>query len=836
MSTLTELSIIPLISLILYVFILVILMTSNKTKLSNAFSLYIIAMIIWSLGSFLMKTELPPSSTFWNRVLLIGLLPVPVLLLRFTYILAEYHKGKLILNIGYILTAFLVVLGLLGYVVKSAVYTDGNFDYEIAFGAYIFAVVGMFYSILAFTGIISKVRKDEISIKKVRLVIIGLFLVVIGAALNLSPELGKFQIDIIFNGINAVLITYSIYRNKFLEINLVVKKGLSFSLYNIVIFIVYVTSVIFSYQLLILWGVKDIFTIILFMSPVFLILEPFRRIVQRLTEHIFFRATTDRRVILREFSSLVNSALSLEKITGSLIDAIKNGIDSRQVTILLKNANKYKLANTTLKDIIKEELFFKFKHPIVTWFNSGNDLLLSTQINNHVIFKGLWNQEKHVINLLETEIVAPIKYLDELIGLIVISDRNDETPYIEDETYFLQTLINNAAAIIENAKTIENIKRQSITDELTKLYNHRYFHDVISELLINNKLETYCIAMIDIDQFKIYNDLYGHAEGDVALKRIALNISNNTAKDNILARYGGEEFVIFMPNINGEDALKAIEHIRKAVENEFLLSDELKEFLTVTIGVACYPNHGTTLEQIISKADESMFYGKQSGRNKAILYKDINSESRIFDDEVQEKIKAAYLSSIYALAATIDAKDHYTFGHSNNVSMLAAELAKEAKLEEKDIEIVRNAGLLHDIGKVGIPESVLSKPGFLTEEEMNVMKTHVVQSINIIKHIPNLLDTVPVIVSHHERFDGKGYPRGIKGESIPLLGRVICIADSFDAMTTDRPYRKGLSLEQSIDELKRNSGTQFDPQLVILFIEMIKDKKISSLNLENRIF
>lgn len=836
MNTLTELSIIPLISLVLYVFILVILLTSNKTKLSKSFSLYIIAMIVWTLGSFLMKTELPPSSTFWNRVLLIGMLSVPVLLLRFSYVLTKYHKGKVILNIGYILTIFLVILSLLGYVVKSATYIDGSFDYELGFGAYIFAVVGMFYSVLALTGIINTVRKDEISIMKVRLVIFGFSLVVVGAALNLSTEVGRYQIDIIFNGVNAILITYSIYRNKFLEINLVVKKGLSFSLYNVVIFIVYVTAVIFSYQLLIAWGIEDIYTVIIFMSPVFLVLEPIRRFVQRLTNHIFFRATTDRQIILREFSSLVNSALSLDKITGSLISAIEDGIDSKDVTILLKNANRYKLVNTTIQNQVEEEIFFKFNHPIVTWFNTGNSLLLKTQINSHVIFKGLWNEEKHIIKILKTELVAPIRYLDELIGIIVISGRNDETPYIEDESYFLQTLINNAAAIIENAKTIENIKKQSITDELTKLYNHRYFHDTAAKLASTKRIKTYSIAMIDIDQFKIYNDLYGHAEGDVALKRIALNISNNVPKNNLLGRYGGEEFIIFMPNTIGSDALKVIENIRKSIENEFLLSNEIKEFLTVTIGVACYPEHGSKFEEIISKADESMFYGKQSGRNKAILYQDINSKSRTFDTEVQEKIKAAYLSSIYALAATIDAKDHYTFGHSNNVSMLAAALAKEAKISEKDIEIVKNAGLLHDIGKVGIPESVLSKPGFLTEDEMDIMRTHVVQSINIIKHIPNLLDTVPVIVSHHERYDGKGYPRGIKGESIPLLGRVICIADSFDAMTTDRPYRKGLSLEQSIYELQKNAGKQFDPKLVIIFIGMIKDKKIGSLNLENRIF
>ena len=153
-------------------------------------------------------------------------------------------------------------------------------------------------------------------------------------------------------------------------------------------------------------------------------------------------------------------------------------------------------------------------------------------------------------------------------------------------------------------------------------------------------------------------------------------------------------------------------------------------------------------------SDEAMHYGKKMGRNKAIVYREDNSIDRTIDDEVNEKIRDAHVSSIYALAATIDAKDHYTYGHSSNVAALSAAIAKAANFEDADIEIVRSAGLLHDIGKVGIPEHILSKPGVLTDDEMEIMKSHVVQSINIIKHIPNLLETVPIIISHHERYDG----------------------------------------------------------------------------------
>lgn len=833
MITLTEITIIPLISLILYLFILVIILTSNKTKLSNAFSFYIVAMIIWSLGSFLMKTDMPPNSLFWDKVLLMGFVSVPVLLLRFSYIMSSTYEGKPIIYTGYVITIILMILSILGYFVISAEYSNGVFTYKLGYAAYIYAVFGMLYSMLALGNMVVKAKNNEINIRKVRLIIIGLSLVIIGAALNLNTDLGKYGIDILFNATNAILITYSIYRNKFLEINLVVKKGLSFSLYNITLFLVYTLAIILSYQLLLSWGITNLYTTIFFMAPVFIVLEPLRLLLKRVTTHIFFHSTVDRQIILKEFSTLVNSAMNLNVITGTLIESIKNGIDSKEISIMLKNATKFKLSDSTLKNVNFDELYLKFNHPIVNWFNNGNSLLLSSQIDNHVSFKGLWEQEKLAIKTLDTEIVAPIKYLDELIGMVIISGRNDENPYSEDETSFLQTIINNGAAIIENAKTVENIKKQSITDELTKLFNHRYFHDTVGKFISDRKYNTFSIAMIDIDQFKIYNDLYGHFAGDEALKKIADILSKNAYKEDLLVRYGGEEFVIFMPNIKGPIALKAIERIRRAVEDEFLLSEDIKEFLTVSIGVASYPKDGISLEEIISKSDKAMYFGKQSGRNKAILYHEEKTSNPI-NDAIQKQMKEAHLSSIYALAATIDAKDHYTYGHSNNVAILAAALAEESNFGEEEIEIVKSAGLLHDIGKVGIPESILSKVGFLDEDEMEVMRSHVIQSISIIKHIPNLLNTVPIIISHHERYDGNGYPRGIKGKNIPILGRVICIADSFDAMTTDRPYRRGLTLEQAIYELRKNASKQFDPALVETFVKMIETGKLETLSLENR--
>lgn len=826
---------IPFISTILYFFIYLIISTSNETKLSRTFKYYIIAMIIWSLGSFLMKADIAPNALFWNKyVLQTGYVFVPVSLLGFSYVLINKSNRNAVLITSIVMSFLLILLSFSGNVINRVDVTENGIDYGITWGAYVVAIINSLITILAFVTMIKAIRQNQVELKKVRLVLIGLSLVIIGGALNISPEVGKIGIDIILNAFSAVLITYSIYRNKFLEINLIVKRGLYFSIYNILLFILYATVVIAVYNFFTRLFEENIFVLLLIMSPIFMVLDPIRRLLERWTKKMFYGANQDRQIILNEFSSLVSQSFSLEQINNSLLHAIKEGIDSEHVSILLKNSTKYKLFDTTIEQIDFSIQNIPFHSPVVSWIDEQG-ILLNTEINNNVTFKRLWDEERRVLQRFKTEIIVPIKYLGEIIGLVIISAKTDDTPYIEEEIQFLKTILNNAAAIIENAKTIENLKTQSITDELTKLYNHRYFHETVNNWMKENPDMPFSIAVIDIDQFKIYNDLYGHSAGDKALKRIAQLVTEIAPKDSLLVRYAGDQIAIYYPNCDQIKTKMAIDNVRKIIEENFLLSNDIREFLTVSVGAACYPEHGSNLEDVLTKSFQAVLNCKQSGRNKSIIYSASSDAVDEVHQNVQNKIKEAYLSSTYALAATIDAKDHYTYGHSNNVSVLAVALAEKAGYSGEDLETIKNAGLLHDIGKVGIPESVLLKKGFLNEKEVEIMRSHVVQSISIIKHIPNLVDTIPIIISHHERYDGGGYPRGIQGENIPVLGRIICIADSFDAMTTDRPYRKGLSKDQAMFELKKNAGSQFDPKLVDLFLEIIEENGLENLDLKNRL-
>lgn len=833
MIELTQYNIIPLISFLLYTVILIIIYTSSRSKLSRSFIGYVVAMMVWSIGSFLMKTNVPPSSLFWNKILQLGFIMVPILLLRFSYILAGDYERKKIVVAGYFIALFVFYLTLSGNVVKDAWYINNEFGYELGWGAYFDAIVGLFYCVMALFVIIRKTMTGYISFKRIRLVLIGLVLVIVGGVLNISPQIGVYGIDILFNTINAFLITYSIYRNKFLEINLVAKKGISFSITNVLIYFVYSVLILYSAdfvrnQL----GVSETYQLVFILVPLFIFIGPTRTLIDNVVKSMLYKNTIDINSSLKEFSTLVQSSLDINEIVESLTSTVKTTIDCEKTYIFLKDQNVY--IAKSVESGSEKTFRISPSHPIVKWFEQEDkDILLKTQIENHILFKGLWKIEKDLIESLQSEILVPIKYRDELIGIMSLAQRADDNPYSTEDTNFLKTIVNNAAAIIENAKTIEFIKRQSITDELTKFYNHRYFRDTVGTWIRESQYNSFAICMIDIDQFAIYNELYGHASGDEAIRRIASIIERVIDDSFMKVRFGGEEFVVVMTNQTEQQGLQWSEKIREAIESEFLLSSDIREFLTVSIGLSFFPPHGVTLNELVNNATKACLVAKKSGRNRVYIYHETIEQSKN-DNEIQDKIERAFASSIYALAATIDAKDHYTYGHSKNVALMSQLLAQNADCTQDELDQIYNAGLLHDIGKVGIPESVLGKAEYLTEKEIEVMQGHVVQSINIIKHIPELINIVPIVISHHERYDGTGYPRGLSGENIPKLGRIIAIADSFDAMTTNRPYREGLTLEQAIYELKRNAGKQFDPEYSAIFIDLVESGELSRLELVNR--
>jgi diguanylate cyclase (GGDEF)-like protein len=381
-------------------------------------------------------------------------------------------------------------------------------------------------------------------------------------------------------------------------------------------------------------------------------------------------------------------------------------------------------------------------------------------------------------------------------------------------------LANESAVAIENAQIYANAREQADIDGLTGLHNHRSFQEKYNLEIESCALtgNDFSLLFIDLDFFKTYNDIYGHALGDEILKEVGKIIKTSIRDTDLGGRYGGDEFAVILRGTTGEDAKAVGERIRNKVET---CMNDKGITLTCSIGVACWRVDGVARSSIIQAADKAVYAAKQAGRNRVVAANEIDIIESEQPDAAVSLDNTAIDNIVYSLASTVDARDHYTYGHSRIVCKYAAELAKAIGYDKDGVRRIRAASLLHDIGKLNLPDSILGKRGPLTDEEWEKIKKHPELALDIIKYVVGLRDCIDAILYHHERYDGQGYPKGLKGKDIPLDARIMTIADSYDAMKSERNYKeRGMTEEEALKELERCAGSQFDPELVQTFIKL----------------
>lgn len=379
---------------------------------------------------------------------------------------------------------------------------------------------------------------------------------------------------------------------------------------------------------------------------------------------------------------------------------------------------------------------------------------------------------------------------------------------------------------------IKYLERMINIDGLTELYNHRYFCDALSERVKIGKRDNTPVSMIfiDIDNFKQYNDTYGHQKGDYVLSKIGRIIKENARKQDIPSRYGGEEFSIILPDTSEEEALSIAEGLRSKIESEHFEGEENQPNgkITASIGVSIYPDKAKNDVELIKSADDALYRAKFFYKNRVEAYTSILDEIKSNIDEKDVEL----VTSIKTLISVINAKDKYTYGHIERVVMYSRMMADKLKLSENERNILIYGAYMHDIGKINISKDILVKKMKLTDEEWEILKQHSADGVEIIKSVESLKMIKPLILSHHERYDGRGYPDQLKGEEIPYLARILTVVDSFDAMTSSRPYNNKMTYEEGLAEVRRCSGTQFDPEIARAFIEVINEN-LKNKKLEN---
>lgn len=399
--------------------------------------------------------------------------------------------------------------------------------------------------------------------------------------------------------------------------------------------------------------------------------------------------------------------------------------------------------------------------------------------------------------------------------------------------------------LLEYQSKLESINQRlhemSLRDDLTGLYNQRALKEQLDiELERGRRSRTpLTLYMLDVDYYKNVNDRYGHIFGDQVLAQLASIVKTGLRKIDVVARYGGDELVIILPSTDEKAALYVGHRIRRSVEEHVFTLEDIRASITVSIGGAtCAPDESVVKSELMRRADEALYAAKQNGRNNVSFWKrEVEGQPEVAStataagkklDELQKKIYALSrearemsVESVYALAAALEAKDGYTQRHSIAVMSLSTGIARAMLLPEEEVERIRNAALLHDIGKIGIGEEILLKEGPLTDGEITAIRQHPNIGASILAPIRYLRDLVPMVRHHHERWDGRGYPTGLKGEEIPIGARILAVADAYCAMTSDRSYCSAKTRDEASAELQVRAGTQFDPKVIEIFTQAV---------------
>ena len=818
----------------------IMMAAARKTAEIRAFMALLADCMVWSGSSILMRLQIWPGLSFWFCLSLMALFCMEALFYWFVHVFAG-EKGKFILGLSMVATLATLPGAVTGYFLSPptpVVRADGStvFTYNTDWHILIPCVLFVFLAFVTLRLFRKLVREQGVHSPGLLIVIYGSGILLAGNLLQVFLPGNTFPYDMLSGIAFTILLMWSLYRRRMFQMTLAVSRGLLMaSLIGIcivsAIYLVVPCEVFLQGQV----GFNAQTSLVLVSIAFAGFLALMYSLLNKATGRIFIRSEK-RGELVNDFSREVSGTLHSSEIMKRLSSLILEELPVQGVYVLLRSDREYR-AQYASNSLASLSFSIRADSPMIAYLAEWDDYLVISEFKNNPLYLSVWDSEKRLLQDLSADCVVAMKDGRDSLGLVLLCGRRTGKSYTAEEISFVRTITSVASIAMKNAGLYEKMYREARIDPLTGAFNYRAFVEREQALFTSCGREGLSLIFVDVDDFKLFNQLYGVAAGDEVLRRIYQEIIQCVNDPENVFRSSGKVFAILLPRTDTERARKTAEEISARIRR-INLRDQFQhmKMLSASFGICTSPGAAASPKELMDNADMAAYHAKQAGKDQIIVFQSaLNTPQRLAEhvDAIIDRLEwedgryRSAMLTVSALTAAIDAKDHYTFAHSKNVARYAASLAAAAGLNDDQVHTIYTAGLLHDIGKISIPEDILKKTGKLTDEESAVMKEHVNHSIEMIRYLPDMDYLIPATLGHHERWDGQGYPRGIAREEIPVSARCLSIADAFDAMTTDRPYRRGLSLEYALGQLREGEGNQFDPQLAEIFIRIVTQHEIT---------
>lgn len=826
--------IITALALVSYVALyLVVYFSKPKTKEKDAFRFYLLMMALWMLSAVIVVGQIG-DIYFWFRMMTVSSVASMIGIHRFVELIVPVKKNWDRWLIAYVVAVVVITLST-NWVISYA-YMNGS-ELVYSFTPLVGLVAGPGYALMLYNTYrlingYHVARNPQIR-NRYKYLITGLFSVIVGSIFNFT-DLGKYPIDIFANLVTAVLISVSILRHKLLDINVIIRKSVLYAVPTILIGTSYFLIISLSVRVFQLSVNQQMLVSVITAVAAALVFQPVITFFQEWINRLFFRERYDSTLMLQRISLATSREIDLNRLSNIIVDEIVSTMHIKRAGLYVaqKEGSPFVLVSGRGLNYsrIKE---FRTDHPLIAKLRKTDAPLMWSDLESSPMLKSLWKDELDYLVDLKAELFIPLKTKDELMGILVLGERMSESPYSQEDISNLTTLASQSSIAIQNAHLFSQsqtelterrraehnlqlqLKRLSALQDINVAITENFDLQIPLVLLLEQVINELKVDAADVLLYnpddKNLNYVAGRGFRTDALKFTSLRMGQGLAGTAAQTRH-----TIHIKDLSTEYTTLAQSPL---LEDEnfvtyygfpLIARNQIKGVLEIF--------HRTVLEP-----DNDWFDYLNTLITETALAVD---NARLFTDleKTNQELMSAYEATLEGWARTLEMRDRETEGHSQRVLQMTVTLAERMGIHGDELTHVRRGSLLHDIGKIAIPDSILQKPGALNDEEWKIMRRHPSIAYEMLSTISFLEPSLEIPYCHHEKWDGSGYPQGLKGEEIPLSARIFAIVDVWDALLSDRPYRKAWDNKKVMDYLRSQSGTHFDPMVVEEFLKLIEEE------------